>query len=45
VNEDLDSTFANLRNILLAERLRRARQPGLAPVIERLDQELAQLTD
>ncbi len=45
VNEDLNSTFANLRNILLAERLRRARQPGLGPVIERLDEELAQLTD
>ncbi len=45
VNEDLNSTFVNLSNILLAERLRRARQPGLAPVIERLDEELAQLTD
>jgi guanylate kinase len=45
VNEDLNSTFANLRNILLAERLRRERQVGLAPVIERLDEELAKLTD
>lgn len=45
VNEDLNSTFANLRNILLAERLRRERQVGLAPVIERLDEELATLTD
>ncbi|WAC26882.1 guanylate kinase [Ancylobacter sp. SL191] len=45
VNEDLNSTFANLRNILLAERLRRERQVGLAPVIERLDSELATLTD
>lgn len=45
VNEDLNSTFANLRNILLAERLRRERQVGLAPVIERLDEELASLTD
>lgn len=44
VNEDLNSTFANLRNILLAERLRRERQLGLSPVIERLDQELATLT-
>lgn len=44
VNEDLNSTFANLRNILLAERLRRERQVGLAPVIERLDEELATLT-
>ena len=45
VNEDLNSTFANLRNILLAERLRRERQVGLAPVIARLDEELAALTD
>ncbi len=45
VNEDLNSTFANLRNILLAERLRRERQVGLAPVIERLDEELATLTN
>ena len=45
VNEDLNSTFANLRNILLAERLRRERQVGLAPVIERLDEDLATLTN
>ncbi len=45
VNADLNSTFANLRNILLAERLRRERQPGLEPVIERLDRELAELVD
>jgi guanylate kinase len=44
VNEDLNSTFANLRNILLAERLRRERQLGLAPIIERLDEELAAMT-
>ncbi len=44
VNEDLNSTFANLRNILLAERLRRERQLGLPPIVERLDQELATLT-
>ncbi|MFD1474646.1 guanylate kinase [Ancylobacter polymorphus] len=45
VNADLNSTFANLRNILLAERLRRERQPGLEPVIERLDRELAELVE
>lgn len=44
VNEDLNSTFANLRNILLAERLRRDRQLTLTSVVERLDQELATLT-
>ncbi|MCB4769256.1 guanylate kinase [Ancylobacter sp. Lp-2] len=45
VNQDLDKTFTALRNILAAERLRRERQLGLPPVIERLDQELAGLTD
>lgn len=45
VNADLNSTFANLRNILLAERLRRERQPGLEPVIDRLDRELAELVE
>ncbi|MFK8251711.1 guanylate kinase [Ancylobacter terrae] len=44
VNEDLNSTFANLRNILLAERLRRERQQGLPAIIARLDDELAELT-
>jgi guanylate kinase len=44
VNEDLNSTFANLRNIFLAERMRRDRQLGLGPIIERLDEELAALT-
>lgn len=44
VNEDLDTTFHSLRNILAAERLRRERQLGLPPVIERLDEELVALT-
>ncbi|GLK72797.1 guanylate kinase [Ancylobacter dichloromethanicus] len=44
VNEDLNATFINLQAILTAERLRRERQLGLAPVVERLDQELATLT-
>jgi len=44
VNQDLDVTFHSLMNILAAERLRRERQLGLPPVIERLDQELATLT-
>lgn len=44
VNEDLNATFINLQAILAAERLRRERQLGLAPVVERLDQELATLT-
>lgn len=44
VNEDLNSTFANLRNIFLAERLRRDRQLGLAPIIQKLDEELAEMT-
>ncbi|MBS7545927.1 guanylate kinase [Ancylobacter oerskovii] len=45
VNQDLDRTFTSLRSILAAERLRRERQIGLTPIIERLDQELAGLTD
>jgi guanylate kinase len=44
VNEDLNTTFINLQAILAAERLRRQRQLGLAPIIERLDQELVTLT-
>ncbi|GLK86421.1 guanylate kinase [Ancylobacter defluvii] len=45
VNQDLDRTFTSLRNILASERLRRERQLGLPPIIERLDEELAGLTD
>ncbi|MDQ0347736.1 guanylate kinase [Ancylobacter vacuolatus] len=44
VNEDLNATFINLQAILAAERLRRERQLGLPPIVERLDQELATLT-
>ncbi|MCS0501759.1 guanylate kinase [Ancylobacter mangrovi] len=44
VNQDLDVTFHALMNILAAERLRRERQLGLSPIIERLDQELVALT-
>ncbi|ADH88410.1 guanylate kinase [Ancylobacter novellus DSM 506] len=44
VNEDLNTTFINLQAILSAERLRRQRQLGLAPIIERLDEELAAMT-
>lgn len=44
VNEDLNTTFINLKAILAAERLRRERQLGLPPIVERLDQELATLT-
>ncbi|MCK0208748.1 guanylate kinase [Starkeya koreensis] len=45
VNEDLGETFRSLEAILAAERLRRERQLGLPPIVERLDQELAALTD
>ncbi|MBS9477946.1 guanylate kinase [Ancylobacter radicis] len=45
VNEDLNTTFNSLQAILAAERLRRERQLGLPPIVERLDQELASLTD
>ncbi|QIB32517.1 guanylate kinase [Ancylobacter pratisalsi] len=45
VNQDLDTTFHALMSILAAERLRRERQLGLPPIVERLDQELAVLTD
>ncbi|WP_029355569.1 guanylate kinase [Bosea sp. 117] len=44
VNQDLDTTFHALVNILAAERLRRERQLGLPPIIARLDKELAALT-
>jgi len=43
VNEDLDHTFATLRSILTAERMRRDRQLDLEPVVQRLDSELATL--
>lgn len=36
VNDDLDKTFSQLRMILAAERLKRERQTGLEPFIDRL---------
>ncbi len=44
VNQDLDTTFRSLEAILVTERLRRERMIGLLPIIERLDQELSELT-
>jgi guanylate kinase len=39
VNDDLDATFAALRGIVEAERLRRTRRPGLADFVRRLNAE------
>lgn len=39
VNDDLDATEENLRGILRAERLRRARQPGLIDFVRKLHTE------
>ena len=39
INDDLDTSFARLRTIITAERLRRAQQPGLAAHVRRLQQE------
>lgn len=39
VNRDLDETFAQLRTILEAERLRRDRQPGLSAFVKDLNRE------
>ena len=39
VNDDLDTTFARLKTIVMAERLRQAQQPGLLPFIRRLQSE------
>lgn len=39
VNDDLDVTFARLKDILSAERLRRDRQPELAEFVRRLNRE------
>ena len=44
VNEDFQTTFVQLKEILSAERARRVRQVDLARQVERLDQELANLT-
>ena len=39
VNDDLDRTFAALKTVVQAERLRRNRQPGLSDVIRGLNDE------
>ncbi len=39
INDDLDKTEERLRNIVMAERLRRAQQPGLADHVRRLQAE------
>jgi guanylate kinase len=44
VNDDLNVSFKTLQSILAAERARRFRQARLAPLIEALDQGLADLT-
>jgi guanylate kinase len=44
INEDFQHTFEQLRNILSAERVRRARQTSLAGHIDTLERELAKLT-
>jgi guanylate kinase len=43
VNQDLNSTFALLKSILTAERVRRFRQNGLAELVARLDHDLGKL--
>jgi guanylate kinase len=43
-NEDFQTAFEQLKQILSAERARRVRQNDLASQVERLDQELAKLT-
>jgi guanylate kinase len=44
VNEDFQTTFVQLKEILSAERARRVRQVDLVRQVEKLDQELAKLT-
>jgi guanylate kinase len=44
VNEDFQTTFVQLKEILSAERARRVRQVDLARQVEKLDHELAKLT-
>ena len=39
VNDDLDVTFARLKDILSAERLKRDRQPALADFVRHLNRE------
>jgi guanylate kinase len=44
VNEDLDTTFARLRTIVTATRLRRLQQPGLVEHVRRLQSEFEDLS-
>lgn len=39
INDDLDTTFAQLQTILQTERMRRDRQPGLADFVRQLNRE------
>lgn len=43
VNDDFNRAFSDLENILSAERQRRPRRGDLAPLVERLDADLAQV--
>ena len=43
VNDDLDRCEAEIRAILAAERLRRARRPGLTPFVQGLDREFREM--
>ena len=36
VNDDFDRAYAELAHIYHAERLKRSRNPGLAPLVEKL---------
>jgi guanylate kinase len=36
INDDLETSFARLKTIITAERLRRAQQPGLADHVRKL---------
>jgi guanylate kinase len=40
INRDIDDTFAQVRAILLAERLKRERQPGLSDFVRGLQAKL-----
>jgi len=40
INRDIDRAFDEARSILLAERLKRERQPGLSDFVRRLQAEL-----
>lgn len=44
VNDDLDQTFADLKTIVAATRLRRLQQPGLVDHVRKLQQEFEDLT-